>query len=266
MLNLLLESKRAKTRSASGTIASIVLHSALIFLAIFATARAGSRSRDKTRAEKVNFVAVKKDEPPPPEKKKEPEPPKPKVKPKVQAPKVVTPRLPKLVQAAPPKGFKVLPPPVTIPVSLPSIDLSAKLTDPADFSGKGVAGGSAKGVEGGTGDANSKGKEAGDGIDPNHVFKEFEVETPAAKIGGPGPDYPEALKSAGVEGEVVVQFVVNENGRYEPGTLKVLESSNPSFTASVKEALPRMRFSAARVGGTKVSQLVQLPFQFHLSR
>jgi TonB family protein len=153
---------------------------------------------------------------------------------------------------------------VNIPVNLPKIDLSAKVTDASDFTGKGVAGGTGSGVTGGTGDGSSKGTDAG--IDANKVFKEFEVESPAEKIGGPSPEYPESLRSSGIEGEVMVQFVVNESGRYEPGTLKVMQSSNPAFTAAVKAALPQMRFSAARVGGQKVQQLVQLPFEFHLNK
>ncbi len=266
MLNLLMESKRTKKRSFSGTLFSIVLHSAILFLAVYATAHAGGVKREKTKAEKVSFVEIKKKEPPPPEEKK-PDPPKPKIK-KVEVPKVPkvvnVPRLPKEVPVAPPKGFQVLTAPVNVPVNIPKIDLSAKVTDPADFTGKGVAGGTSKGVAGGTGGENSTGKVAGE--DMNKVFKEFEVETPAAKIGGPSPVYPDALRSSGIEGEVMVQFVVNENGRYEPGTLKVLDSSNSAFVASVKAALPQMRFSAARVGGQKVQQLVQLPFEFHLNR
>ena len=75
---------------------------------------------------------MKKDEPPPPEDK--PPPP------------------PEIVAAPPPpKGFQVLTAPIKIPDVLPEIDLSKKMTDEADFSGKGVAGGIAKGVVGGTG-------------------------------------------------------------------------------------------------------------------
>jgi len=37
---------------------------------------------------------------------------------------------------------------------------------------------------------------------------------------------------------VLAQFVVNESGRYESGTLKVLNSTNSGFTAAVKDALP----------------------------
>ena len=72
----LLESKRdtKKGRSASGTISSIILHVAIIFLAVFATARAGSRKHERVKAENVKFVAIKKEPPPPP---KEPPPPPP---------------------------------------------------------------------------------------------------------------------------------------------------------------------------------------------
>jgi protein TonB len=138
-------------------------------------------------------------------------------------------------------------------------------TNENDFSGKGVAGGSAKGVAGGTGDENSKGKDAG-AEEHKGPYMEFQVEQAVRKIGGDAPDYPASLKDAGVTGKVLAQFVVGENGRYEPGSLKILESSNPQFTAAVKQALPGMRFSAAQIGGKKVSQLVQMPFQFNLAR
>ena len=66
-------------------------------------------------------------------------------------------------------------------------------------------------------------------------------------------------------GVVLDIWQANEKGRYESGTLNVINSSNPGFTAAVKDALPRMKFSAAQIGGKKVQQLVQMPFQFHLT-
>jgi protein TonB len=259
----LLESKKSdkKGRSASGTILSVILHSLIIFLAVFATARAGTKVREK-RETKVNFVAMKKEPPPPPKKEvPKPEPPKPK---KAPTPKVVRVEVPKVVAPAPPQGFKVVAPPVNIPTNLPAVDLSKAITNENDFSGKGVAGGSANGVKGGTGSEGDTGKEAG----PVHEgpYMEFQVEKPVAKIGGEAPEYPLSLKDAGVEGQVLAQFVVGENGRFEGGSLKILQSSNPAFTAAVKDALPRMRFSAAQIGGKKVPQLVQMPFQFHLNK
>ncbi|HCU10675.1 MAG TPA: hypothetical protein DGB72_00945 [Gemmatimonadetes bacterium] len=259
----LLESKRTdkKGRSPGGTIFSIILHSLIIFLAVFATARAGSRKAEKVET-KVNFVQMKKTEPPPP-KKEPPPPPKEAPKPKAEAPKVVdVPQLPKEVPVAPPQGFKVIAPVVNVPTSLPTVDLSKALTNENDFSGKGVAGGSSSGVKGGTGNEGDTGKDAGADHGP---YMEFQVEKPVAKIGGDAPEYPSALKADGVEGTVLAQFVVNESGRYESGTLKILNSSNPAFAAAVKDALPRMRFSAAQIGGKKVQQLVQMPFQFHIA-
>ena len=118
------------------------------------------------------------------------------------------------------------------------------------------------GVKGGTGNEGDTGKDAGADHGP---YMEFQVEKPVAKIGGEAPEYPAALKADGVEGTVLAQFVVNESGRYESGTLKILNSSNPAFSAAVKDALPRMKFSAAQIGGKKVQQLVQMPFQFHIA-
>ena len=259
----LLESTKSdrKGRSAGGTIFSAILHSLIIFLAIFATARAGTRKAEKPKAEKVNFVEVKKDEPPPP-KKEAPKPEPPKVK-KAPTPSRVV-NLPRLVAPAPPKGFKVVVPPVNIPTNLPAIDLSKAITNENDFSGKGVAGGSSNGVKGGTGKEGDTGKEAG--VVDHGPYKEFEVDKQVAKIGGEAPEYPSSLRESGVEGQVVAQFVVGENGRYQPGSLNIINSSNSAFTAAVKDALPRMKFSAAQIGGRKVAQLVQMPFQFHLQK
>lgn len=257
----LLESKHEhKMRSPGGTIFSIALHVTILFLAIFATARAGVRKAEKPSESKVSFVAVKKEEPPPPKK----EPPKEAPKPKAPAPKISLPKLPKEVAPAPPKGFKVVVPPVNIPTNLPTIDLSKAVTNENDFSGKGVAGGSANGVKGGTGKDGDLGKLGG--VADHGPYMEFQVEKPVEKIGGEAPEYPALLKESGVEGQVLAQFVVNESGRYEGGTLKILSSSNPAFTAAVNDALPRMRFSAAQIGGKKVQQLVQMPFQFHLQK
>jgi protein TonB len=262
----LLESKKTtkKGRSAGGTIFSIIFHVLVISFAVFATAQAGAGKSDKVRAEKVSFVEVKKDEPPPPKKEPPPPPKKPDApKPKAPMPKVEVP-MPRVEAPAPPQGFKVVPPPVSIPTNLPAIDLSKALTNENDFSGKGVAGGSADGVKGGTGKDGDTGKSAGAKEEEHGPYMEFQVEKPVQKIGGEAPEYPSALKDQGIEGQVMAQFVVNENGRYEPGTLKILNSSNSAFTAAVKDALPRMRFSAAQIGGKKVKQLVQMPFQFNI--
>jgi protein TonB len=266
MMNTLLESKPRKQRTSGGTIFSVVFHSAILFLAVFATARAGVPKDNEKREQKVSFVRMKK-EPPPPVVKKEEPPPPPKVK-KAPAPKPKTqvnplPPAPK-VELAPPKGFKVLEAPVVVPTKIPDIDLSAKVTNEADFSGKGVKGGSSTGTEGSEG--TKEGAPAGSAIDTDKNYAEFEVERQVQAISGTNVDYPESLRSSGIEGQVLAQFVVNENGRVETGTFKVLESSNPAFTSAVKSALGRMKFRPAQIGKTNVSQVVQQAFVFKLNK
>ena len=237
MFNNLLESKPKKEKRGGGTVTSVVVHSILVGLAVYATANAAIRN-EKPKQEKIDFVETPKDQPPP---KEEPPPPPP--------PDVV-------VAPPPPKGFQVLTAPVEIPDVIPDTDLSKKVTDESDFSGKGVAGGTSKGVEGGKAVVQS-----------DQPYFEFQVEKPVVPAPGSiSPRYPDMLRQAGVEGEVLAQFVVDTTGKAEPGSLKILKSSHDMFIQSVKNALPQMKFIPAEVGGKKVKQLVQQPFTFSISK
>jgi periplasmic protein TonB len=238
MFDNLIESKARKQKRAGGVVFSAVLHAVLITAAVYGTLQAKD-AIEKPKAEKVEFVEMKKkDEPPPP--KEEPKPPPPDV----------------VMKAPPPKGFQVLTAPIKIPDVLPDIDLSKKVTNEEDFSGKGVAGGIAKGVVGGTPQPVS-----------DQPYFEFQVEKQVAALpDNPRPRYPDMLRSANVEGEVLAQFVVDTTGRAEMNTFKVLKSSHDLFTNSIKAVLPNMRFYPAEVGGRKVKQLVQMPFVFGLNK
>ena len=236
MFDQLLETKAAKQKKSGTTVISIVLHTLLLVGAVYATNRT-AEALEKPKEEKVVLQ----------DNKKEPEPEKPKEQPKpVQ----------QVAQVAPPKGFQVPVPPLEIPDVIPDVDLSKKATDAADFSGKGVQGGVAKGVEGGTGPVIS-----------DQPYFDFQVEKAAAAIPGSGsPAYPEMLKSSGVEGEALVQFIVDTTGRAELGSFKVLRASHDAFGQAVRAALPRMRFLPAEIGGRKVRMLVQQPFAFALNK
>lgn len=263
MMNTLLESKPRKKRNSGGTVFSVIFHSAILVLAVYATARAGVAKDDETRQEKVRFVEMKKEPPPPEVKKKETPPPPPKVKKPVMEHQTPLPPAPKQ-EIAPPKGFKTLEAPVNVPIELPKIDLSAKLTNEADFSGKGVKGGSASGKEGSEGD--KEGGKAGSAINPDKAYMADQVEKQVEAISGTQVEYPESMRSSGNEGEVQAQFVVNENGRVETGTFKVLNDANPAFVSAVRRALSGMRFHAATINGTHVSQIVQQSFMFKLNK
>jgi protein TonB len=233
MFNQLLESKAKKDKMAGGTVFSIVLHTVLIGGAVYATAAAGVKD-EKSKAEKIQFVEMKKEPP--------------KVVEKEPPPKEV------VVKPPPPKGFQVLRAPVKIDIKIPEIDLSKAMTNEADFSGKGVKGGTGTGVVGGV--ANT-----------NQTYFEFQVEKPAEMLqDSPKPKYPSVLESSGIAGEVQAQFVVSSSGKADMDSFKVLKSTNELFTQAVKNVLPRMRFSPAMIGGKPVNQLVQQSFQFAVPR
>lgn len=233
MFNQLIESKPQKQKMAGGTVFSVVLHTLLIAAAVYATARAGVKD-EKSKAEKIQFVEMKKEPP--------------KVPDKPPPPKEV------IVKPPPPKGFQVLRAPVRIDIKIPEIDLSKAITNESDFSGKGVKGGTGTGVVGGV--ANT-----------NQTYFEFQVEKPAEMLqDSPKPKYPSVLESSGIAGEVQAQFVVNSSGKADVESFKVLKSTNELFTQAVKSVLPRMRFSSAQIGGKPVNQLVQQSFQFAVPR
>lgn len=239
MFNNLIESKAKSQKRAGGALLSAAIHAVVITAAVYGTLHA-SEALEKPKAEKVEFVTVKKDEPPPP--KEEPKPPPPDV----------------VVKAPPPKGFQVLTAPIKIPDVIPQVDLSKSVTNEEDFSGKGVAGGTSKGIVGGTPTPVAN---------DNQTFFEFQVEKQVAPApGNPAPRYPDMLRSANVEGEVLAQFVVDTTGRADMKEFKVLKSTHDLFTNAVKASLPNMKFYPAEIGGKKVRQLVQMPFQFSLNR
>ncbi|MDB4877790.1 MAG: TonB family protein [Gemmatimonadetes bacterium] len=104
-------------------------------------------------------------------------------------------------------------------------------------------------------------------VSDNQTFFEFQVENQVKpRPGYQAPRYPDALREAHVEGEVLAQFVVDTAGVPVTETFKVLKSSHELFTDAVRTALPDMLFYPALVGNRPVKQLVQMPFQFNLSK
>lgn len=256
MMNTLLESRPQKKRSAGGTVFSVAFHSAIVLFAVFATARAGVVKDDSPKTVDVKWIKTA--EPPKPV-EKTPEPPPPVKKPVVQHHDPVAPAP---TPVAPPKGFQTIPAPVTIASKIPDIDLTVKATNPDDFKGKGLKDGTGDGKEG------SNGSTAGApaGVDPNTPYRDFQVERAVSSISGTNIPYPEGMRSSGVEGKVEAEFVVDENGRVQVGTFKVLDATNDLFVAAVRNTLSRMRFRPAKIGSVSVSQVVQQAFVFKLNR
>lgn len=104
-------------------------------------------------------------------------------------------------------------------------------------------------------------------VPANATLFDFQAEQPAMPVAGTkGPEYPTELRASRVEGSVLIQVVVDENGQPMMGSFKILKSDHPLFSEAVKRALTATQFTPAKVGGKGVRQLVQLPFQFSLNR
>jgi TonB family protein len=89
-----------------------------------------------------------------------------------------------------------------------------------------------------------------------------DLKPPVLAVGSPMPEYPAALRSEGVSGTVLAEFIVDPNGHADVTTLEVLHSDNRMFTAAVRRALPTMQFVPAESSGHRVSQRLQMPFSF----
>jgi len=97
---------------------------------------------------------------------------------------------------------------------------------------------------------------------PEHL-----VDKPVLAIPGTAtPRYPSMLQTAGVEGDVRAQFVVDTLGRVEQGSVRVLDTTHDLFASAVRDALNRARFKAAEAGGRKVRQLAEQVFTFRIER
>jgi TonB family protein len=97
-------------------------------------------------------------------------------------------------------------------------------------------------------------------------FMEFMVDKPAALLPDAAPRYPERLLRAGIEGQVIAQFVVDTLGKPVTATFRILKTSHVEFGDAVREALASLRFAPAEKGGVKVSQLVQHPLVFGIAK
>jgi protein TonB len=229
----LIESKQKGHRTIGQSVLSVLIHGLIILGAIKATQ--GVAETIKNRPVDTTMVFLKPPPPPPP--------------PPNQPP-------PDVVVAAnpPPKGFQTVVAPTDIPKDIPPIDLTEKPFDPKDFTGKGVEGGVAAGVVGGTGPVSGE------------VFLEAQLDDPVQPISIPTPRYPPVLQSAGIAGAVDLQYIVDTTGHAEPASFKVMKTTHPAFVEPAQEAIRKGVFKPAKFKGQPVRQLVQQRISFKVGQ
>ena len=228
MFENLIESKPRRERTLGETIASVIAHVIVIAVAVKLTS--GAAETVKKILADSHMLFIKAPEPPPP-----PPPPDQKV----------------VVSAnPPPQGFQTIMPPRVIPTEIPPVNLNEKF-DPKNFSGKGVEGGLATGVVGGTGPVTTQ-----------DTYTEAQVDDPMLQTNCPEPKSPPALKTVGVQGSVTLRYVVGTDGRAEPGSVRVVNSTNKAFEEPAVETINKCTYKPAKIKGTPVRQLVEQNVRF----
>jgi protein TonB len=232
----LVESNRRGRRDVKGVIGgmftSTIVQTLLIGAAVYATMGVAQEAQSLD----IDTIMLVMDEP---EQEPEEEPDEP--------PPVVTSLNP------PPKGFQVLTAPVDIPTEIPPINLEERF-DPRDYSGVGVEGGVFSGVEGGTGP-----------VDLTQVFAEAVVDEVPERISCPLPEYPRMMQQANIEGQVLLQFVVETDGHVSPRSIESLNSSHKAFEGPARDMIAKCLFRPGRVRASPVRVLVQMPIIFNLA-
>jgi protein TonB len=80
------------------------------------------------------------------------------------------------------------------------------------------------------------------------------------------PRYPEILRQAGIEGRVLMEFVIDTLGRAERGSLRVINTQHDLFNGPARDAVLSCRFRPGRIQGRAVRVRVQQPVNFQIQR
>ena len=236
MFDVLVESNRKGRRDMSGTLGglffSTAFQTAIIAGAVFATMGVA----EEAQGIDMDTIILTLDEP-------EAEPDEPDEPP----PPVITSLDP------PPKGFQVLMAPIEIPKEIPPVDLNQRF-DPRDYSGVGVEGGVFSGVDGGTGP-----------VDLAQVFQESVVDERPERLSCPAPQYPRMMQQANIEGQVLLQFVVEPDGHVTRQTIETMSTTHRAFEGPARDMIQRCLFRPGKVRASSVRVLVQMPVVFRLN-
>lgn len=98
------------------------------------------------------------------------------------------------------------------------------------------------------------------------VYSVLQVDTAVARMASSAaPAYPIKLLEAHIMGFVQAQYVVDTTGFADTSSFHVITATNPEFVDAVRQALPYMRFHPAKIGTSKVRQLVEQQFSFKIA-
>jgi protein TonB len=163
-----------------------------------------------------------------------------------------------------------LPAPQTVPDAIPPVDVNATPLTAAQTTGLGSVG-DVYGPPPAT-PTPPTGATGGESTDGEYVYDSGTVEALPGLANGREMaqhlrrNYPRMLADAAVSGRVLLEFVVDPDGRVRPGSVRVVESTNEQFSEASLRVAERFRFRPARVGDQAVAVLVTVPIDWKPER
>jgi TonB family protein len=116
-------------------------------------------------------------------------------------------------------------------------------------------------------------REAGGGGDAAADTSRSELAAPTDTVGvtpvawrkdNRQPRYPLIWNDARMSADVLLQFVVEADGRPRPSSILLLHGTEARYALAARDALLGWRYEPARRNGTPVAQCVQQPFTFSI--
>ncbi len=172
-------------------------------------------------------------------------------------------------EAAEAKAMKYRTPPSPAPVAVspskPATEARVNMASVGAAGGGGLGGGGGAGSGGGNGSGSGSGGQGtgtGGGIGPGTQLYTT-VEHPPVAVSRVLPEYPDAARSRGLEGEVVLRAVVDRHGAVERDIVVVV--SVPLLDQAAIDALRQWRFEPGRDASNRaVRFVIEVPLRFRL--
>jgi len=111
-----------------------------------------------------------------------------------------------------------------------------------------------QGIEGGTGPV----------VDLSQVFAEAVVDEVPERLSCPPQKFPRMMQQANLDGQVLLQFIVEANGHVKRQTIEIMSATHKAFEGPARDMIQRCLFRPGKVRATSVRVLVQMPVVFVL--
>jgi TonB family protein len=103
------------------------------------------------------------------------------------------------------------------------------------------------------------------GISGVAVLDVSQVDTPPVRVSHPPVQYPPLLRDAGIQGTVVLEFVVDSTGRVDSSSIVVISSDHEAFTQPAVTLVKGSRYQPAIADGAPRAVRLRQPISFSIA-